>query len=275
MNSDMAINRGWWDEVTPVHEASDFYDVAGFLEGRNTLGTVERQAVGDVCGRTLLHLQCHFGLDTLSWARLGADVVGVDFSPAAIATAERLTRDCRLESRARFIEADVTTAGRVAGAPFDIVFTSIGVLVWIGDLDGWAATIDANLADDGFFYFLDCHPLALIFDESSPIPAVHYDYFQGTSPIHEPAGRPDYADPSYRIGSQSREFTWSISAVFSALENRGLQIHEVREYPFTAWPQFPDMKQGDDGYWHRTADVPPMPLLLGFKARRQRSPGAG
>lgn len=275
MNSDTAINRGWWDEVTPVHEASEFYDVAGFLDGRNALGTIERQAVGDVAGRKLLHLQCHFGLDTLSWARLGAEVVGVDFSPAALVTAERLARECRLESRARFVEADVTTAGRLAGAPFDIVFTSIGVLVWISDLDGWAATIDANLADNGFFYFLDCHPLALIFDESSPIPAVHYDYFQGTSPIHEPAGNPDYADPSYRIRSQSRSFTWSISAVFGALENRGLQIHEVCEYPFTAWPQFPDMKQGDDGYWHRTANVPPMPLLLGFKARRQRSPGTG
>ena len=274
MNSDTAINRAWWDEVTPVHEASDFYDVVGFLDGRNALGTIERQAVGDVAGRKLLHLQCHFGLDTLSWARLGAEVVGVDFSPAALVTAERLARECRLESRARFVEADVTTAGRLAGAPFDIVFTSIGVLVWISDLDGWAATIDANLADDGFFYFLDCHPLALIFDESSPIPVVHYDYFQGTSPIHEPAGSPDYADPSYRIRSQSRSFTWSISAVFSALERRGLRIHEVCEYPFTAWPQFPDMKRGDDGYWHRTADVPPMPLLLGFKARRQRIQGA-
>lgn len=275
MDKNHAVNREWWDEVTPVHEASDFYDVAGFLDGRNTLGTIERQAVGDVAGRKLLHLQCHFGLDTLSWARLGADVVGVDFSPAALATAERLITECGLESRARFIEADVTTAGRLAGAPFDIVFTSLGVLVWISDLHGWAATIDANLADDGFFYILEAHPFSWVFDESSPIPVVHYDYFQGTTPIHEPAGGPDYADPSYRIRSQSRSFTWPLSDIFAALENRGLRVCEVREYPFSAWPQFPDMKEGDDGYWHRTADVPPMPLLIGFKARRQRIPGAG
>ncbi len=275
MNSDTVINRDWWDEVTPVHEASAFYDVAGFLDGRNTLGTVERQAVGDVAGRKLLHLQCHFGLDTLSWARLGADVVGVDFSPAALATAQRLTTQCSLESRARFIEADVTTAGRLAGAPFDIVFTSLGVLVWISDLDGWAATIDANLADDGFFYILESHPLSMVFDESSPVPVVRYDYFQGTVPIQEPAGSPDYADPTYLIRSQARSFTWSLSDIFAALESRGLRVHEVREYPFGAWPQFPDMKEGEDGYWHRSADVPPLPLLLGFKARRQRSAGAG
>ena len=268
MNSDTAINRGWWDEVTPVHEASAFYDVAGFLDGHNTLGTIERQAVGDVAGRKLLHLQCHFGLDTLSWARLGADVVGVDFSPAALAAARRLTRECRLESRARFVEADVTTAGRLADTPFDIVFTSIGVLVWIGDLDGWAATIDANLADDGFFYLLDAHPLSMVFDESSPVPVVRYDYFHGTGPIHEPTGSPDYADPTYRIRSQARSFIWSLSDIFAALENRGLRVHEVREYPFCAWPQFPEMQQGEDGYWHRAAELPPLPLLLGFKARR-------
>ncbi len=273
MNSDTAINRVRWDEVTPVHEASAFYDVAGFVDGRNTLGTVERQAVGDVAGRTLLHLQCHFGLDTLSWARLGADVVGVDFSPAALAAAERLNRRCRLETRARFIEADVTTAGRLAGAPFDIVFTSLGVLVWISDLDGWAATIDANLADDGFFYILEAHPLSWVFDESSSVPVVRYDYFHGPEPIHEPAGNPDYADPTYRIRSPAREFTWSLSDIFTALENRGLRVHEVREYPFCAWPQFPDMTRGEDGYWHRSGDLPPLPLLLGFKARRQSAPG--
>ena len=268
MNKDHDINRVWWEEVTPVHEASAFYDVAGFLDGRNTLGTIERQAVGDVTGRKLLHLQCHFGLDTLSWARLGADVVGVDFSPAALATAERLTRECGLESRARFVEADVATVGRLDGAPFDIVFTSLGVIVWISDLDGWAATIDANLADDGFFYFLDAHPLSWVFDESSPVPSVRYDYFQGATPLHDPPGSPDYADPSYRISSEARSFTWSVSAIFNALENRGLQVHEVREYPFCAWPQFPGMEQGEDGYWHRAADLPPLPLLLGFKARR-------
>ncbi len=268
MHSDTDINRRWWDEVTPVHEASAFYDVAGFRDGRNTLGTIERQAVGDVAGRKLLHLQCHFGLDTLSWARLGADVVGVDFSPVALATAQRLARECGLQARARFVEADVTTAGRLDGAPFDIVFTSIGVLVWISTLDGWAATIDANLADDGFFYLLDAHPLSWVFDESSSRPVVRHDYFQGPEPIHEPAGGPDYADPSYRISCESREHAWPLSDIFTALETRGLRVHEVREYPFCAWPQFPGMEQGEDGYWHRAQGLSSLPLLLGFKARR-------
>ena len=271
MNRYHAINRSWWDEVTPVHAASDFYDVAGFLKGRNALGAVEREAVDDVAGKKLLHLQCHFGLDTLSWARLGAEVVGLDFSPAALTQARRLARETSLESRVSFIEGDVTEAGRVCGAPFDVVFTSLGAIVWIGNLEGWAASIAANLADHGFFYFLDAHPTSMIFDETSVTPVVTYDYFHSETPLFESGGRPDYADGSYMVGADAHSFTWSVSDIFAALENQGLAIHEVREYPFSAWPQFPDMEKAGDGYWHRARDAGRIPLLLGFKARRQAS----
>ena len=275
MRDHHAVNLRWWNEVTPVHTASEFYDVAGFLEGRNTLGPVEREAVGDVAGRRLLHLQCHFGLDTLSWARLGAEVTGLDFSPVALDEARRLARECGLESRARFIEGDVTETGRVRGAPFDIVFTSLGVMVWLEDLEGWAGTIAANLGDDGLFYFLDAHPALMMFDEASEIPAIAYDYFQGATPIEEPEGAPDYADRSYRIASQARSFTWSMSDIFSVLENEGLAIFEVREYPFCAWPHLPGMAKGADGYWHRPGETARLPMLLGFKARRRPGRCAG
>ncbi len=268
MNEHHAVNRRWWAEVTPVHAASAFYDVKGFLAGRSALGAVERQAVGDVSGKRLLHLQCHFGLDTLSWARLGAAAVGVDFSAEATTMARDLARRAGLAGRARFVEGDVTAAGTVEGGPFDVVFTSFGTVVWLADLDGWAETIAANLSPGGFFYFLDAHPAATMFDEEAEEPTIAYDYFQAGEPVREQGGGADYADRSYRIRSESRSFTWSVSAIFSALEAAGLTVFEVREYPFGAWRQFPDMTKAADGYWRRRDGAKPLPLLLGFKARR-------
>ena len=271
MNPQHAINRHWWDEVTPVHVESAFYDVEGFLRGNSTLGHVERGAVGEVSGKRLLHLQCHFGMDTLSWARLGAEVVGIDFSPAAVRQADDLARRTGLDGVARFFEADVTSAGRVAGGGFDVVFTSFGTILWLSDLEGWADTIVANLAEDGFFYFLDAHPASMMFDESVATPTVAYDYFHSADPGLEPSGTPDYANPDYRIQSPSRQFEWAMAEVFGVLEARGLTIFEVREYPFGAWRHFPDMEEGPDGYWYRAAGEWRLPLLLGFKAGK-RSP---
>ena len=274
MNPHHAINRHWWEEVTPVHVESAFYDVEGFLRGNSTLGHVERQAVGEVSGRRLLHLQCHFGMDTLSWARLGAEVVGIDFSPAAVRQASDLARRAGLDGMARFQEVDVTSAGRVSGGGFDVVFTSFGTIVWLSDLEGWADTIVANLAEDGFFYFLDAHPASMMFDESVATPTVAYEYFHRATPDLEPPGTPDYAEPGYRIQAPSRQFMWALAEILGVLEARGLAIFEIREYPFGAWRQFPDMEEGPDGYWYRAPGEWSLPLLLGFKARK-RSPLAG
>ena len=261
------INRKWWNEVTPVHVASSFYDVEGFVGGRNTLGRVEREAVGEVVGKRLLHLQCHFGMDTLSWARLGATVVGVDFSEDALRKARALSAQVGLAHLVSFHEADVTRAGKIGGGGFDVIFTSFGTIGWLESLDGWAATITANLGHDGFFYFLDSHPTCLLFDETKAKPALRYDYFPGDGPLEEPAGGRDYADPSYAIASESRQFVWALQDVFGALERQGLTVFEVREYPFGAWRQFPDMEPGEDGYWYRRDPKTSLPILLGFKAR--------
>ena len=268
MNPHHAVNRRWWEEVTPVHVESTFYDVEGFLGGNITLGHVEREALGDVTGKRLLHLQCHFGMDTLSWARLGAEVVGIDFSPAAIHQALRLARQTGLDNVARFYERDVTSVGPVHGGPFDIVFTTVGTIVWLASLDGWADTIAGNLADDGLFYFLDAYPAAMLFDESVATPTVAYDYFHCATPDPEPPGGQDYADPSYRVRAPSRQFMWGAAEIFATLETRGLTIFEVREYPFGAWRQFPDMEEGPDGYWYRSAGEWSLPLLLGFQGEK-------
>ena len=262
------VNRRRWNEVTPVHVGSEFYDVEGFVGGRITLGEVERTAVGDLAGKRLLHLQCHIGMDTLSWVRLGAHgAVGIDFSDAAIATARHLAERTGLAERATFLEGDVTKAGRVESGNFDVVFTSLGTIVWLEDLDGWAATIGANLARSGFFYFLDSHPLQMVFDETSTEARVKYGYFHNEAADVVPPGEGDYADPGYKVRTEGHEFCWAIQDIFGALERQGLTVFEVREYPFGFYAQFPDMEPAEDGYWYRKPGTDILPLMLGFKAK--------
>ena len=152
----LLTNRRNWNERTPVHAATEFYDVEGFKAGRMTLTDVERREVGDVDGKTLLHLQCHFGLDTMSWARLGAMATGVDFSDAAIDLARSLNDE--LELHTRFIHSDVYDLPDVLDEEFDIVFTSYGVLVWLPHLDRWASVIHRMLRPGGTFHIVMAVP---------------------------------------------------------------------------------------------------------------------
>jgi SAM-dependent methyltransferase len=266
MNDAHEINKRWWNEVTPVHVGSDFYAVDRFLAGENKLGHIEREALGDVTGKRLLHLQCHFGMDTMSWARLGAEVVGVDFSSEAVKNARDLAQKAGLADRARFLEGDVTEIGKVDGGEFDFVFTSLGTICWLSDLNKWGATVAANLAKGGLFYFLDSHPTYMMFDEGASTPALAYDYFHDDVAIVEAAGQSNYADENYRVQSESRSYQWPLQDIFGALEAQGLTVCEVREYPFGAWRAFPDMELAEDGYWYRKNARFEIPLLLGFKA---------
>jgi SAM-dependent methyltransferase len=261
------MNRAWWDSVAPVHAASAYYDAEGFLAGRSTLGHVERAALGDVAGKRILHLQCHIGLDTLSLARLGAQVVGVDFSGQSLAAARALADKAGLADRVTFVEADVTAAGEVAGGAYDIVFTSHGTYMWLADLTGWAATIAANLAPGGFFYFLDFHPVRAMLDglDENGAPRIVWPYFHEGAILNE-AGYPDYADPSHMTQSATSECIWTLSDIFGALEGAGLAVRDMQEFPFCSDARLPDMPKGEDGYYHRPKDALPVPMLVGFRA---------
>ena len=261
------INKRWWNEVTPVHVGSDFYAVDRFLAGENKLGRVEREALGDVSGKRLLHLQCHFGMDTMCWARLGAEAVGVDFSEEAVKAARELADKAGLADRVRFYEGDVLEVGKVEDGNFDRIFTSFGTIVWLSDLSKWGATIAANLAKDGFFYFLDSHPTYMMLDEDKTELKFAYNYFHDEEPVEDEVNRPNYADETYLVQSESRSFQWPLQDIFGVLEAQGLTIFDVREYPFGAWRALPDMEPREDGYWYRAEGEFNLPLLLGFKAR--------
>ncbi|RDE11490.1 MAG: SAM-dependent methyltransferase, partial [Candidatus Thorarchaeota archaeon] len=159
-------NQKLWDELARLHFDSKTYKTKEFLEGSIVLHPIELQELGEVKGKTLLHLQCQFGLDTLSWARKGATVTGVDFSGASIQLARRLSRQTRL--KAKFIQSNIYDLPNALHEEFDIVFTSYGVLCWLPDLRKWAEIISRFLKSKGVFYIAEFHPLMWVFDWDSP-----------------------------------------------------------------------------------------------------------
>ena len=264
LDEQLQVNRTNWNERTPVHAASESYDVEGFKVGRITLHDVERGEMGDVSGKTLLHLQCHFGLDTMSWARLGAKATGVDFSDAAIELARSLNRELDLD--VRFIRSNVYDLPDVLDEQFDIVFTSVGVLCWLPDLDKWASVVSHHLKPGGMFYILDGHPLMNVFEESDTGDLrLEYGYF------HEEhlwkGGEPSYAG-SEIIESPVYEWRHSLGEIVTALIGAGLRIEYLHEFPFSSYRAFPMMKKDDDGLWRFPEHNDSLPQLFSIRATK-------
>lgn len=261
-------NRRRWDELVPIHAASRFYDVPRFLEGACTLLPIERDELGDVRGRSLVHLQCHFGLDTLSLARRGARVTGVDFSPAAIAEARRLAERAGLD--ARFVESEVTRAPEaLAGATFDVVFTSWGVLGWLPDLDAWARAAAALLAPGGTLYLAEIHPVLFLYESRRAGELVRtYPYFRTAEPlVEETPGT--YADRSAAV-THRRTHSWiyELGQVVTALIDAGLRIDWLHEHDATCCDVVPSLTKGDDGLFRMPPGELSLPLSFSVRATR-------
>ncbi len=266
----VALNRINWNERTKAHAASDFYDVEGFKAGRISLSALEREGVGDVRGKSLLHLQCHFGLDTLSWARLGADVTGVDISDSAIDLARVVNAELGLN--ARFIRSDIYDLPRVLDEEFDVVYTAMGVLAWLPDLARWARIVARYLKPGGLFYLLEIHPSSQVFDDETPVAAssdlrIRYDYFPDPAGMRFPGGQPSYAGAE-TIASECHEWAHSIGEVITALLGAGLTLTTFAEHPVTMYCQFPGMVEGADCLWRLPFDEPRLPLMFTLTATR-------
>lgn len=279
MSKHLDTNQAWWDERVSLHAGSAFYDVQAFKDGELTLMDLERRELGDVAGKSLLHLQCHFGLDTLSWARLGAEVTGVDFSAEGIALARSLSAE--LSIPATFVRSDIYDLPRVLSGPFDIVFTSYGVLCWLPDLVGWAEVIAHFLAPGGTFYIAETHPFALVFydEEDAGDLQVHYPYFHGPGPMRfEVAG--SYAEPEAEATNRvTYEWTHTLGGIVNALISTGLEIQFLHEFPHACYEMLPFMEQDADGWWRLT---PPdgstwaqdaIPLTFSLRARKRQDGG--
>lgn len=263
MNDDhFAANRALWNTWTQLHIDSDFYDVNSFRTGQTTLKQVEREALGDVHGKTLLHLQCHFGLDTLSWAREGAIVTGVDFSEDAIATAQKLSKELAIP--ATFVASNVYDLPDALDATFDIVFTSYGVLPWLPDLTRWAQVVAHFLKPEGTFYIVEFHPFLETLDEEGKHFA--YPYFGTRQPLRfVEAG--SYASDSDVVGT-SYEWTHPLGEVVTALLDAGLTLDYLREFPFSTYAYPPYLVPIAPDRYGWPDDHPTLPLMYAIKATR-------
>ncbi len=232
MDEHASVNRAFWDEIAPNHAGSDHYAVEEFRANPDSLGEIERRELGDIAGRTICHLQCHIGLDTLSLARLGADVTGVDFSAESIRIARELAE--RTGIAGRFVECDVLTAAATLETTYDVVFTTRGVLMWLGDLDAWAANCAQLLRPGGVFYLLDIHPLALALEQSGDGLRLSSSYFGGMTPTVT------VADASYAVRDvglrhgETHEWIHPVGAVVSALIAAGIVVEFLHEHPTDA-----------------------------------------
>jgi SAM-dependent methyltransferase len=264
MDDSLRKNQDWWNEVTPVHERSAFYDVKGFEAGRNVLSSIEVDEVGVVSGKSLLHLQCHFGMDTLSWARLGADVTGVDFSQKAIDLARTLAS--RIGAKATFIESDIYDLPNILGDQFDIVFTSKGVLCWLPDLSSWAQIVARFMKRGGVFYIYEGHPLMNVVESGNGAQSLEakYSYFSGPGTEWPPGY--DYAEQDAKISVGTCEWTHPLGEVVNALSAAGLQIEFLHEFPVLFFQATPLMTRDEAGWWHLEGDR--LPLSFSIRARK-------
>ncbi len=259
----MEVNRSYWDEVVPVHAGAELYNMVGFKAGGTSLDELERGEVGDVAGKSLLHLQCHFGMDTLSWARLGARVTGMDYSPEGIAKARELAAECGLE--ARFICCNLYDLPQHLEGQFDIVFTSYGVLCWLPDLREWARIAASYVKPGGFFYIAEFHPFSYVFDDEADHLRYRYPYFAQEATRFEFDGT--YADKEAKLAHhEDYEWNYPLGEVVSALIDAGLRIEFLHEHAFTVYEQLPFLEKVERARWRFPGGEEPIPLMFSLRA---------
>ena len=265
----MDANREVWNRWAELHVASTFYDVAGFVAhtDRRPFDPIVSELLGDVRGLRALHLQCHFGLDTLRLAYWGAEATGVDFSPTAIIEARALS--ARAGIPATFVEADVTALPpEVPEGAFDLVFTSWGVISWLPDLEPWARTIASRLAPGGVFKIAEMHPFLWVFDDESAEPELRlrYPYFDREALEWEEYG--SYAAPGDNYMGTSHSWQHTFEEIIGSLVRAGLVIEELREFPVIAWQHAPSMLQVEPDLWAQPPGTVELPLSFTLTARR-------
>ena len=263
MDERLKANLDAWNLMTGYHEASPEYRPAEFKAGENVLKPIELREVGDVRGKSLLHMQCHFGLDTMSWARMGANVTGVDFSDKAIALARSISDELKIP--ARFLQSNIYDAPKVLREQFDIVFTSYGALCWLPDITRWAQIAASFVKPGGFFYIAEFHPLNQMSNNAVGATKLEFEnsYFQ-TAMREYPPG-PDYSDHSKTVPT-THDWMYRLGDVVSALAATGLRIEYLHEFAECIYQHLPFMKQASDGLWHIEGD--PIPTIFSIKATK-------
>jgi len=258
----LELNKSTWNRKAPVHLLSDFYEVDSFLNGVSSLNEIELALLGDVQGKNILHLQCHFGQDTLSLVRIGAVATGLDFSSAAIKIAEELAQ--KMELKATFICEDVYNTPATFHNQFDIVFTSYGTIGWLPDLDRWAEVISKCLKQGGKLVFVEFHPVVWMFDND--FEGVAYHYFKDEAIVETETGT--YADRENDEFYTTISWNHSLGEVFRALLSKGLQIKFFDEYDYSPYNCFSGMKEVSKGKYRIAKFDDKIPLVYSLVAEK-------
>ncbi|MDZ5810786.1 class I SAM-dependent methyltransferase [Halorubrum sp. AD140] len=253
-------NRTHWEQLVADHpDIESAEPVAEFLSGDSKLLPVQHEELDSVEGKSLIDLQSHLGIRTLSWAREGATVTGVDISAESIAVARELAAEAGLADRAAFIQANVLDLPSEHDDRYDIVVTNFGVLCWLPDIDEWASVVAELLKPDGVFYLAEHHPIATALSDSlgadgDPI-AIENPYFSTETPATQTDEPP-------------HKWTHGLGEILTALIEAGIELEFIHEHSFSIIERSPEMVQAEDGTWHFESDID-IPLLVTVKGTRQ------
>ncbi|MDP5170482.1 MAG: class I SAM-dependent methyltransferase [Bacteroidia bacterium] len=253
------MNRDSWNQRTAYHLTSQFYDVKGFLAGKNSLQKPELDLLGDVNGKTILHLQCHFGQDSLSLARMGAQVVGVDLADKAIDAARDLNEQLGLS--AEFIQCDLFSLPQHLDRQFDIVFTSYGTIGWLPDIAQWAGIVNRYLKPGGRFVFAEFHPVLWMLDND--LDKIVYRYFHSDPIVEQEEGT--YTDRSAEIHGTTMSWNHGLAEVIQALIHEKLVLRRFDEYDYSPYDCFSHTVEVGERMWrikHLDDKIPMMYTLL-------------
>ena len=262
-NNYIEINKQLWNKRTGVHYTSGFYGVDAFLQGKSSLNKIELELVGDVDGKSLLHLQCHFGMDTLSFARMGAEVTGIDLSDEAINKANELKEKSNLN--AEFICCNVYETLNNINKKYDIVFTSYGTIGWLPDLKKWGEVIAGALKPGGMLIFVEFHPVVWMYDHS--ISKIEYSYFKGKEIEEEEEGT--YANRYADIKLKSISWNHSLDESITALLDAGLTIETFKEFDYSPYDIYNSSTKTEEGYFQIKGFEGMLPLVFAIKAMKK------
>lgn len=232
-------NQKAWNQKATHHFDSEFYDVAAFIDGKTSLNDIELSIIGDIKGKRILHLQCHFGQDSIALSRLGAQVIGIDFSEKAIELAKDLAQKCN--SDASFICCDIYELPKFLDKKFDMVFTSYGTVGWLPDINQWGGIVSHFLKPGGRFIMADFHPVVWMFDNHFKY--IQYNYFKDEPIVEEETGT--YADVNAPINNETISWNHSLSSILNGLLKNGLHIISIEEFDYSPYNCFQELHESE------------------------------
>ena len=258
----LEINRESWNNKVDIHLKSDFYDLPGFLKGKSSLNDIELKLLGDLKGKSILHLQCHFGQDSISLSRLGAEVTGVDLSDKAIEAAKGIAKETSI--KADFLCCDIYDLPNHCNKQFDIVFTSYGTIGWLPDLDKWAKVVSFFLKPGGKFVLAEFHPVVWMFDDD--FEKIKYNYFNTGAIVETVSGT--YANKTADLKQEYVMWNHDLSEVFNSLIKNGMEIKSFDEFDYSPYNCFNKAHESGPGKYrieHLDNKIPMVYSILATK----------